>query len=71
MPKAILEFNLPQENAEYKDAVEGSTYKVVIEDILNKLRGHIKYEDKETINAEEFRAFVYDTLRAYNLDLGE
>ncbi len=35
--KAHLTFNLPEEQEEFKDAVEGTKYKVKLEDIWNEL----------------------------------
>lgn len=37
MPKAILEFNLPEEREEFEDARNGTTYKIQLDDIWNKV----------------------------------
>lgn len=37
MPKAILEFNLPEEREEHEDALKGSTYKCQLDDVWNKV----------------------------------
>jgi hypothetical protein len=41
--KAILEFNLPEEDEEYRHAVHGIDYSIVIDEIDNYLRGQLKY----------------------------
>jgi hypothetical protein len=43
--KAILEFNLPEEQCEFKDAQEGGFYKAVLQEFDNYLRGKLKYEE--------------------------
>ena len=43
MPKAKLEFNLPEENNEFKLAQRGSEYYCVIFDTLQHIRGYLKY----------------------------
>jgi len=41
--KAILEFNLPEEEPEHKYALAGLDALLVIEDICNEIRNHLKY----------------------------
>ena len=56
MPKAILEFNLPEEKTEFKDAVNGTTYLLILQKLDDHMRSEIKYnndisEEKEkTLN---------------------
>lgn len=44
MAKAILEFNLPEEQEDHKIALHGLDYKIALEDMENYLRGRLKYE---------------------------
>lgn len=43
--KATLEFTLPDESAEYNDAMRGVRYRIAIQDCLNELRSKLKYGD--------------------------
>ena len=43
MPKAILEFNLPDEQEEFKEAVNANRYFIALDEIREKLRGYLKY----------------------------
>lgn len=50
MPKATLSFNLPEEREEYEDAINGTKYKIQIDDTWNALfRPYYKhgYSDPE------------------------
>ncbi len=43
--KAVLEFNLPEEQEEYSEAINGSKYKSALQNIFNIVRYKLKYED--------------------------
>lgn len=43
--KAVLEFQLPDEQEEFKLAQDGVLYSIVLHELDNYLRGKIKYED--------------------------
>lgn len=58
MPKAILEFKLPEEKEEFDLARKGAHYSCVIEDLDNFLRGKIKYS-----NLEENIEAIYQEVR--------
>ena len=45
MPKAILEFNLPEEQDEFELAQNGVKYSIVLEDLSMWLRNEMKYKD--------------------------
>ena len=53
--KAILEFDLPQDQEALELAENGPMYKFLIDDVDNWLRGLAKYEDKEVVSIEEVR----------------
>lgn len=43
--KAILEFNLPEEQDDFEVASKAYRYKISLEDFDNYLRARLKYED--------------------------
>lgn len=45
--KAILKFNLPEENEEFETASNGWKYKLILWNLDGHLRSKIKYEDLE------------------------
>lgn len=76
MPSATLKFNLPEEENEYNDAVNGGKYVSIIQELDNYLRGIIKYEDasnaKEKLRHQHFqevRDKIHELLNHYRLDI--
>ena len=53
MPKAILEFNLPEDREDYEMHYNASKYFCAIHDIKNYLRSLRKHDDRESIPKEE------------------
>ena len=51
--KAILEFNLPEDNEEFDLAVNGNKWRDAMYDLDQWLRGKIKYNNDEYTDAEE------------------
>lgn len=43
--KAILEFNLPEDEYNHECAMNGIHYKIVLDDMDTYFRGRLKYED--------------------------
>lgn len=43
--KAILEFNLPEEDEEFNTAMHGIDYKIILEELDNYLRHELKYNE--------------------------
>lgn len=60
--KAILEFSLPEEQADFDVAQKGYLYACVLEELDEFLRRKTKYEEKESITIEEIRQELH-TLR--------
>jgi hypothetical protein len=56
--KAILEFTLPEEQHEHQDALQGSTWKWAVDDIINYLRNETKHVDH---TVEEYQ--ILDAVR--------
>lgn len=46
--KAILEFNLPEEDNQLRDAINGNTWRLFAYEFSQFLRTEIKYNDKHT-----------------------
>ena len=73
--KAILEFNLPEDQPEFNNAIKGGDWKHVCWQMDQYLRKHIKYDEslsEEQLRVyegvrEEFNRFMIDN----NLDLYE
>jgi len=53
--KAKLEFNLPDEQIEFDDAINGGKWKLVIWEINQFLRNEMKHNDKVT--EEQYQAY--------------
>ena len=72
MAKATLKFNLPEENAEHKLAVNAGNYYAVLWDIDQYLRGKLKHgglAESEYVVLEKTRNELYDLLNTYNVTL--
>lgn len=73
MPKALLKFDLPEEQSEFDCAISGSDYKAVLEETLQMLRSKVKYGDN--LSAEqretyaEVRGWIFDLVRDFNVSL--
>lgn len=52
MPKAILEFNLPEEEYEFDKACKASTLQFALEDVRDILRSKVKYCE---LTAEQYK----------------
>ena len=52
--KAVLEFSLPEESEEHMYAVNGIKYAIAIDEVDNKLRAKLKYEE---LSDEQIHAF--------------
>jgi hypothetical protein len=68
VPKGILEFNLPEEEQEFKDAQEGPHIKYRLQDFDNWLRGIVKHGDEKAQNlkAEDVRDKLYEMMEGTN-----
>jgi hypothetical protein len=79
MPKAILEFNLPEERNEYEDAVKGQLSAIIIEEIWQRVfrpafkRGYSNPEINKLIKSkhgmllvEKLAEIYQEILKEYN-----
>jgi hypothetical protein len=58
--KAILEFNLPEEQVEFNNTIKGSDWKHVCWGMDQLLRKHLKYDDHLTENEVKLLQYVRD-----------
>lgn len=56
--KLILEFDGISEREEHDDAINGTKYKCIIDDLFNYLRTKRKYEDKTSIKIAELEEWL-------------
>lgn len=54
--KAILEFDLPEDNTDFKAAINGSNYKSAIWDFDQLLRSEMKYKE---LSDETYQAYKW------------
>ena len=57
--KATLEFNLPDDQEDFQDAVNGLKWRLMVWDFDQKLRSQLKYNDK--LSSEQYK--VYEEIR--------
>ena len=71
--KAVLKFNLPEEQSEHRLALDGWKWKSVVIDIADKLRSALKYDDNLTpeTNAylDKFREELFQLIEDHGLTL--
>lgn len=72
MPIVILKYKLPEEQEEYKLAINGALYSIVVDEILGLIRKRLKYEepsDDASKELEDLRTFISELLDGYNLEI--
>jgi hypothetical protein len=62
MPKGILEFNLPEDNSDFRLAQNAWKYKSVLEDFSNKLRSLCKHSNTKPKSWEEVRELFHEAV---------
>jgi hypothetical protein len=75
MPTAILKFKLPDEETEFRSAVNGASWQLVAWNLDQYLRGQIKYAGDETPEAvtdalQEVRDRLHEEMGSQDLSLG-
>jgi hypothetical protein len=65
--KATLEFNLPEEEPEMRDAMNGTLWRGVVMALFNEIRLNQK-SGKDSIGNNGLRQFLNDECNARNLD---
>ena len=69
MPKATLTFNLPEEDQEHQDAVDGTLWRIVVVELLDHLREKRKYENKKSMNIDDLREFILEEMDTRRLKI--
>ena len=67
--KAILEFDLPEEDAEHKLALDGWKWKSVCSELAQRLRSVHKHTDRKTLTVEEVRTRLHEEIASSGLSL--
>lgn len=70
--KAILEFNLPDDEQEFNESVNGGMYKYILWKLDQELRGKLKYEplsECENKCYSEIREQLHQILSQNNLTI--
>lgn len=67
--KAILEFNLPEDNVECRQAMNGGAWESVLWELDQELRSTVKWGDDEVKAeyAEKIREKIYELMSNHNL----
>ena len=60
--KAYLVFKLPEDKEEYQDAVNGTNYKMVLEDLDDFFRTKVKYENKNYVRCDVVREKIAELM---------
>jgi hypothetical protein len=72
--KAILEFNLPEEQAEHYCAIKGADMLNVLWELRTKLRAMMKYEELTSEQyeiVEQIQQSLFDMLNDYDINLNK
>lgn len=72
--KAILEFNLPEDDWNYRNSFHGSDLHSIIKDTLDHARKFTKYDmDNKSEDyrqaMDDIRSFIYELIREENLSI--
>ena len=70
--KAILEFQIPDEEQEFKEAVNGGTFKYILWKIDQDLRGKLKHGNTTECESkcyQEVRDEIRTLLQSHNLEI--
>ena len=69
--KAILEFNLPEDELNLSNAINGNKFKLILWDMDQHLRNIVKYgENEEAVRvAEELRNKLREYFSEYNVSI--
>lgn len=67
--KIIMEFNLPEEESNYRWARDGFAYLNIIKDFNEYLRRVVKYEENKIFHAQEIREKFFEIVRAHDVSI--
>lgn len=73
--KAVLKYNLPEDNYEFNNAINGTKLITIIEDVDNYIRGKMKYSvgltEDQMDTYEDVRSYLHNLLDDNNINLFE
>jgi hypothetical protein len=70
--KAILKFNLPEENHEFSNAINGSNMKSILWEMKEYFRERLKYEELDEVQGktiQECSEHFWNLINSENIDL--
>lgn len=67
MPEYVIKFNLPKEENEFKLAQRGKDYYCIIHEVLQEIRGYLKY-GHQFKDADEALEKIRETLLEAQID---
>jgi hypothetical protein len=69
--KAILEFDLPEEQQQFDEAANGTKWRGVVEELDRRLRQVVKYgeDDADSVAAMDWRAKLADIVKDQKLSM--
>jgi hypothetical protein len=68
--KATLEFDLPEEQSEFDLCCDATKLSIVISELNNELRNHLKYEahpEWDTKTVDEIQQILFDLKQDYDI----
>lgn len=68
MPLTTIQFNLPDEQDEFRAAVKGSQYRSALQECDSWLRGLAKYGDDAPMSPSQVRARFWEILAENDAD---
>jgi hypothetical protein len=68
--RITMEFSLPEEEQEYRDAREGAALRRAMREFAEKMRQRFKYDEKPP-DGREISDMFYDALAEENLEIWE
>lgn len=75
MPQATLIFQLPEEDREHIDAVNGWKWRSLVSDILQNIRQDVKYSQTTTEEQkkvlENMKSFIFGRMSEENLSVDD
>lgn len=71
--KAILKFDLPEDNDSFQNAVNGDRWSFLVNDTLQYIRGELKYNneltEEQAVFLEKLRETIIEKMHEYNLSV--
>ena len=67
--KATLTFDLPEENEEHMNAVQGGSYKAALSELDQRLRAKTKHSEDPSPVYDEVRDWLHEIMGDYGVGL--